>query len=180
MTTYYTGKGDDGKTSTLSGSRILKCDCLVEANGVIDELQSCIGLSRSFIENKRIGNVLKDIQNDLFIIGALITAESENKHDLEFGPDSISKLEVWIEEFSKDLEPLRNFILPGGSKSSAFMHLCRSICRRAERVIVNFSKDNDIDSHIVPYFNRLSSLFFVLARHAAKEDCVEEEKWRGK
>ncbi|MBI2583777.1 MAG: cob(I)yrinic acid a,c-diamide adenosyltransferase [Candidatus Aenigmarchaeota archaeon] len=180
MPLYYTGKGDNGDTSTIAGTRIPKCDLLVEANGAIDELQACIGVARSFQTSEEIDKFLKKVQEDLFIIGTNINSAGKKIPSLPDAKEEMTKnLEKAINGISERLEPLDRFVLPSGSQSVAFLHLARAVCRRAERIVVGFSKENKINENVIPYMNRLSSLLFVLARYAAKIEGVKEEKWKG-
>ena len=166
------GRGDKGETD-FRGKRVNKSSCNIEAVGNIDELNSFIGFIRTVNREKDIDSILSRIQNDLFALGADIATGSDRitKESVKFIEDSINKLE-------EELEPLSKFILPGGTQSAALLHIARGICRRAERGVVAFAKNEKLNEYTIPYLNRLSDLLFTLARVANKRAGVEEEEWK--
>lgn len=183
--TIYTRTGDTGTTSLFGGKRVLKCEELVDVYGSIDELNSWIGLIRSKIKDVRYKNFLSVIQSDLFTIGSLLAGWKPLQGDpLESLNGRVSEMEKMIDEMEDKLPSLKNFILPGGSELGSFIHIARGICRRVERQVVGFYKGpalstEDIDL-IIKYLNRLSDLFFMLARFINKQANVPEVLWSGK
>ncbi|MGI9312740.1 MAG: cob(I)yrinic acid a,c-diamide adenosyltransferase [Alphaproteobacteria bacterium] len=168
----YTKTGDDGSTALGNGLRIPKYAKRVSAYGSVDELNSFIGLARSFIENgelKLIDQILATIQNDLFDLGAdlCIPDNDKNSDSLRIVSSYIKGLEENIDLLNKDLNPLRSFILPGGSKVSSYLHIARTIARRSEREMVELNQvDNEhISKESIQYINRLSDFLFVAARY---------------
>ncbi|MAU86939.1 MAG: ATP:cob(I)alamin adenosyltransferase [Rhodobiaceae bacterium] len=168
----YTKTGDDGSTALGNGLRIPKYAKRVSAYGSVDELNSFIGLARSLIENgelKLIDQILATIQNDLFDLGAdlCIPDNDKNSDSLRIVSSYIKGLEENIDLLNKDLNPLRSFILPGGSKVSSYLHIARTIARRSEREMVELNQvDNEhISKESIQYINRLSDFLFVAARY---------------
>ncbi|MFL2817525.1 MAG: cob(I)yrinic acid a,c-diamide adenosyltransferase [Alphaproteobacteria bacterium] len=168
----YTKTGDDGSTALGNGLRIPKYAKRVSAYGSVDELNSFIGLARSLIENgelKLIDQILATIQNDLFDLGAdlCIPDNDKNSDSLRIVSSYIKGLEDNIDLLNKDLNPLRSFILPGGSKVSSYLHIARTIARRSEREMVELNQvDNEhISKESIQYINRLSDFLFVAARY---------------
>jgi cob(I)alamin adenosyltransferase len=170
----YTRKGDRGYTSIMgTNTRYKKSDSRLEAIGTIDELNSYVGMLRSF----NIGDhdiILKSVQNDLFTIGSNLATFGDINIIYQLDVDNMEKR---MDVMSSELEPLKNFILPGGSQLISFCHIARTVCRRAERCLVEVS---DVNNDILVYINRLSDYFFVLARKLAKENNVEEIIWTSK
>ena len=164
----YTGTGDKGETGLFGGERVLKSDIRVEAYGCIDELNAFIGLAIVEVEDKDVKKNLSVIQNYLFTIGSdLATPDTEKNKKLNIPrtPESFYlEMEKLIDKYSEELDELKYFILPGGSKPAAMMHVCRTICRKAERAVVELNSTVNIGTNIVMFLNRLSDLFFVLAR----------------
>ncbi|MEA2041106.1 MAG: cob(I)yrinic acid a,c-diamide adenosyltransferase [Bacteroidota bacterium] len=163
----YTKGGDRGKTSLLSGERVEKDNINIEAYGTVDELNSFVGLLISTIEQNNLKQFLLRQQTILFDIGALMSLQSEVNFDLPIlKTEDTKELENAMDKMSESLPVLKQFILPGGSPAAAHAHVCRSICRRAERLAVQLT---DINPQVVPYLNRLSDYFFVLARYLNAE-----------
>ncbi len=177
----YTKTGDDGDTALFGGGRVPKSDRRVEAYGAVDELNSFVGLARTALADAdadadadpdadagvRRGLVL--IQNDLFALGAnLATPGGDGSRPRPQTPDvpvaRVEAMEQWIDQATEELPELRQFVLPGGTEVAAMLHVCRSVCRRAERAVVALGRGEPLDPGIVPYLNRLSDLFFVWAR----------------
>lgn len=176
----YTKTGDSGKTSLASGKRVSKSDPSVELYGTCDELNSSIGVCLSFLNlDSKLKEPLTIIQNLLFDLGAELAGyRKEGKADSALLPDDINYLEKKIDEFQEELEQLRNFILPGGSKPASFLHISRTICRRLERNMVKAQDEGiDIFKENIILINRLSDFLFVAARFANKEEGVTDIKW---
>ncbi len=169
MTKIYTKTGDDGQTSLFRGGRVLKSHIRIEAYGTVDELNSVIACAVSKISSDRIKEALTEIQNQLFIAGSDLASPPDAKKNsdgtMRLGQKHIDYLESLIDEFDSQLPELKNFILPGGTEGSAFLHLSRTVCRRAERRVVELSKSEEIGKFLVIYINRLSDLLFVLSRY---------------
>ena len=168
LTRIYTKGGDKGKTSLGSGARVAKYDIRVSAYGTVDEANAVLGLVRLHSQEFEIMDaLLSTIQNDLFDIGAdLCTPDSP---DLEYEPLRVTsaqteRLEKEIDSYNAKLEPLKSFILPGGSAAASYLHLGRTVVRRAERLVVELAESEEINREIVRYLNRLSDLLFVLSR----------------
>ncbi len=173
----YTKTGDQGETSLASGGRIKKWDPRLEAYGTVDELNASIGLILSE-ENLP---MLTRIQNQLYIIGGMLATEPESWDRYWKTADIkryISELENTIDELSFGLPSLRNFILPQGSKAIAYVHLSRTICRRAERNVSQISEEKEIYLLLLQYLNRLSDYFFILARYLHKIHDIPETNWK--
>lgn len=177
----YTKTGDKGETGLFGGERVSKNNLRLNAYGSIDELNSFLGLAVIEVTNNEIKNVLKDLQNKLFVLGSdLATPETEKNAKLKITrlPESyITDTEKTIDKFEAQLDELKNFILPGGSKGSAILHVCRTISRRAEREVVALKNTEHIGENIVIFLNRLSDLFFVLSRFENKYSNIPDTKW---
>jgi cob(I)alamin adenosyltransferase len=173
----YTRAGDKGQTTIASGERVSKDHPRIAAYGDLDELSSCLGVVVSFTRDKKLIKVLQQLQNELFNIGAeLANMEEPKKIRLEQG--EIDKLERLIDQYSCRLKPPHTFIIPGGMQGASFLHLARTICRRAEREVVSLNKKERINPSITPYLNRLSDLLFVLARYLNKKGKSKEIPWK--
>ncbi len=164
----YTKTGDKGETSLFGGKRVWKDDLRITAYGTVDELNAILGVAVTELMNKELKDVIKSIQNDLFTVGSDLASplDKENKNLVIPRVDEkfVKRLEGLIDKFDSQLPELKNFILPGGLKGSAVLHHARTVCRRTEREVVAFSKDDAINHQIEVYLNRLSDLLFVLAR----------------
>ncbi len=178
----YTRSGDAGTTALFGGGRVPKDSARVEAYGSVDELNSTLGVAVAFVEQEDLRRALADVQNELFNIGSELASEtgkaSEAGHMFTDEEGKVVSLEGLIDLYDAKLEPLRTFILPSGSPGGAMLHLCRTVCRRAERAVVRLSREEQVNPAVLTYLNRLSDLLFVLARHANKEDGAEETAWR--
>ena len=165
----YTRTGDDGSTGLGDGTRVPKQSLRVETYGTVDETNACVGLARLESEGG-LDARLAAIQNDLFDLGAdlcrpNLAADEEAEHPvLRMTADQTDRLEREIDRMNEDLKPLRSFVLPGGSRVSAALHLCRTVSRRAERLAVALAEAEDVNPHAIRYLNRLSDWFFVAAR----------------
>ena len=165
ITTVYTGLGDDGKTSLLGGKRVRKSSPRVNAYGDVDELNSVLGVACTKAVDPRVKELLREIQNALFTVGS----DLATPRDSTFSPPRVTagmakRLEERIDEFLPEVGELREFVLPGGAEGAAWLHLARTVCRRAERGVEEFFGDSEEGSRILVYLNRLSDLLFVLAR----------------
>lgn len=166
----YTKTGDKGQTSLLGGKRLPKNHVRIDAYGNVDELNAFIGLLRDYTVHPHTQSVLLHIQDRLFTLGSILAAAGdENKFKIpQIHETDIELLEKEIDAMNEKLEPLRTFILPGGSQSASVAHICRTVCRRAERRCVDLAGEEEIPELIVKYLNRLSDYFFVLSRFLNK------------
>ncbi len=165
----YTRGGDKGSTSLGDGSRVDKSSARIKAYGEVDEANSSIGIAVAFSSSK-IKNTLLAIQNDLFDVGADLCFPTQQKKKLTILSNRVVFLEDEIDKLNKDLSKLESFILPGGTKSSSFLHLSRSLVRRAERSIVELDKGEEVNPNVIKYINRLSDFLFVAARFENKKE----------
>jgi cob(I)alamin adenosyltransferase len=170
----YTKTGDKGETSLVGGARVSKASPRVEAYGDVDELNSIIGLARASLQDDQIDETLSLIQNDLFTLGADLASPSEIEVP-RIQTSFVETLEELSDRFLAELEPLKEFILPGGSKAGATLHLARTVARRAERRAVKLSEAEDVNELAVVYLNRLSDLLFILARVVNRRGGVPEK-----
>ncbi len=167
----YTKTGDDGTTALGSGERRLKFDLRIEAYGTVDETNAAIGIARLHLESEpEVQAIMGRIQNDLFDLGAdFAVPETDDapKERLRVADAQVTRLEAEIDQLNTALKPLRSFVLPGGEPSAAYLHLARTVCRRAERLAVQLSqvKDEKVNPAAIRYLNRLSDLLFVAARY---------------
>lgn len=175
----YTKTGDKGQTSLVGGKRVSKADLRIDAYGTVDELNSWIGLVAD-VSEADITAKLRAIQNTLFNVGALLAVSPEKPVDLgfEISETYIFELEEWIDAMDKELEPLKQFILPGGHPNVSYCHLARTVCRRAERLCVALAQTSPVNDLLIKYLNRLSDLLFTLARYTALRLGVEEVQWK--
>ena len=178
----YTRTGDRGETGLFGGGRVPKDDRRVEAYGDVDELNAALGLARAIELMPRIDEVLVPVQRDLFAIGALLaTPDRDKMHEqlakARVDEARVAELEAAIDAGEAELEPLRAFILPGGTPKAAALHVARTVCRRAERRVVTLAHVVEIPSLVVMYLNRLSDLLFVLARVANRRAGAGEVTW---
>ena len=175
----YSKKGDKGKTSLIGGKIVDKHNLSVDAYGTIDELNSFIGLLKDYVEDKKIKKVLHNIQLKLFSVGSILASAGDNNFSekVSIEKKDIEDIESNIDNMNDHLPKLKNFIIPGGHKISSYCHVCRSICRRAERKISGLNNQYQINPSILSYVNRLSDFFFVLSRHIKHSDNVEETYW---
>jgi cob(I)alamin adenosyltransferase len=188
ITRVYTKTGDKGQTSLVGGKRVPKDSPRIEAYGTIDELNSVVGLARVFNdENLEAGDahqflneVLCQVQDELFDLGSELATPPEGFKEgmYRVGDAEVKRLEQWIDKCQKDLEPLKSFVLPGGGRIGAYLHQCRTVCRRAERDILRLSREEELNPSVIKYVNRLSDLFFVLSRWIAKQAGEPEYLWQ--
>jgi cob(I)alamin adenosyltransferase len=175
----YTKTGDDGTTGLIGGERVRKSDRRIECYGTVDELNASIGWA-AVVAGDPLLHALHQVQNDLFVIGSHLATPAEGSFNAMLPPldDAIvHRLEMQIDAAESALAPLREFILPGGSEGAARLHISRTICRRAERLLVNFSMDRPVPTIILTYLNRLSDWLFVQARAANKKAGIADVPW---
>jgi len=185
----YTKTGDDGETGLFGGPRVPKDHLRIEAYGTVDELNSVVGLVRLHVRSLpadaadselQLDSQLERVQNQLFDLGAALATPDAIKFGIAGVTDAaVAALEQSIDRFERDLEPLKQFILPGGTPAAAYLHLARTVCRRAERLVVALARESDISPTGVVYLNRLSDWLFVAARwvnHRAGEPDVPWKK----
>ncbi len=201
----YTRTGDKGTTSLFGGTRVGKNDPRLEAYGTLDELNSVLGVliataetqhwaAHAALEISRVCDELRLLQAQLFVMGGQLATESTTESESAAAnaklraslpalkPDEVQALEQWMDRMSVDLEPLKNFVLPGGSPAAAQAHIARTVARRAERAIVHLATDelsSDWLQEIVRHINRMNDYFFVLARHFNRMAGVTEPVWKG-
>ncbi len=178
----YTRTGDDGTTGLIGGTRVKKFDLRLEAYGTVDELNSWIGLIRSQdIGSEEIADLI-EIQQNLFVIGALLATDTEKVENPIPWNDSqsqISILEKRMDQMLDVLPPLTNFLLPGGNNAVSFCHIARTVCRRAERKSYELAEEIEMPSEILKYINRLSDYLYVLSRKVAQDTGIQEIPWKG-
>jgi len=184
----YTRGGDKGETSLASGQRVPKDSLRIESYGTVDELNAALGLVR--VANRdtpgpeeagaRLDAILERLQNELFNLGSDLSTLPSHRHPRQpvIEPRHVQALEALIDELNADLPELTSFVLPGGGPVGASLHLARTICRRAERVVTALAREEEVGAECLPYLNRLSDLLFVLGRWAAKERGEAEPLWR--
>ena len=181
----YTKTGDKGETSLYGGTRVSKAAARVESYGTLDELNAFIGIAKAEISDEKVLNQLQKIQFDLFTVGSeaatptdkMLLANGKNRLDLMISEKEIIELELWMDDFDAELEPLRFFILPSGGKAAATVHVCRTVCRRAERAMVFLNETEEVRPELIKYLNRLSDYLFILARYISKISGEKEDYW---
>ena len=177
LTKLYTKTGDDGTTGLGDGSRTTKDSSRIEAVGTVDELNSWIGLLIAELQSDEpLIEPLTDIQHRLFDLGGELAVPGFQLIKAEM----VSELEILCDQLNEALPPLKEFILPGGSKSAGLCHMARAVARRAERIIVTLSKEEAVGDDLKQYINRLSDVLFVMARQLARRDGGEEVFWKSK
>jgi cob(I)alamin adenosyltransferase len=174
----YTRTGDGGATTLFDGTRIAKSDPRVDAYGEVDEANATIGVVRGEGLDADLDELLGQVQRDLFALGSRLADPAERIADrvtkIALGPADVTRLEEWIDKYEAELTPLRRFILPGGTRAAAAMHLARTVCRRAERRMVALAV---LEVEFLAYMNRLSDLLFVLARVVNRRAGHAEAEW---
>jgi cob(I)alamin adenosyltransferase len=180
LSRIYTKSGDGGETGLGDGTRVPKDHPRVEACGQVDELNSVLGLLAAYCPDAPDAAFLRAVQNDLFDLGAdLCTPPVEGEqpgHCLRVAAVQVQRLEAAIDRVNETLQPLKSFVLPGGSRAAGWLHLARTVCRRAERAVVTLGRTETVNPHVLIYLNRLSDLLFVLAR-TANEDGKADVLW---
>lgn len=176
----YTKKGDSGETSLIGGTRVKKSNIRIEAYGTVDELNSFIGLIRDSAKDKFKDQELAGIQDNLFTLGSdLATDKAKSKMKNPILKESdILALERSMDEMDLELEPLKNFIIPGGDLCSSYCHVTRCVCRRAERICIDLNQKEEVDPLILKYLNRLSDYLFILARAYTHKHGGKESLWK--
>jgi len=176
----YTGTGDKGTTSLVGGERVSKAHQRIESYGTVDELNSFIGLLITSLEEKADQDFLLFIQHKLFTIGSYLATDQENtelKVESKVMPETITRIEREIDRLDNELPKMRNFILPGGSRPASLAHVCRTVCRRAERRILALSETCTISPEVLAFVNRLSDYLFVLSRKINFDEQNNEIFW---
>jgi cob(I)alamin adenosyltransferase len=175
----YTRTGDGGETSFLDGGRVPKSALRIDTYGEVDELNSSLGVAITNAAHGEVRSTLSMIQSDLFSVGAILADPKGqlSKDKVTLDDSAVKKLEELIDRFDSQLEPLKTFILPGGSMGGALLHHARSVCRRTERKLVKLASSEPVPSVVMSYMNRLSDLLFVLARLENKHQGMEETTW---
>ena len=177
----YTKTGDSGETGLFGGARVPKNHIRVEAYGTVDELNAYIGLLRDLVETPQYKTVLKAIQDRLFTIGASLASDpSKPMMTPDLLPEDIELIENQIDTMEADLPTLKNFILPGGHQTVSFCNIARTVCRRAERLVVALDLVEKIDPLSIKYLNRLSDYLFVLGRKVGRDLGAEEIIWKAR
>lgn len=170
----YTKTGDDGSTSLVGGQRVSKSSSRVNSYGDVDELNATLGITRTDINYSDLLDTVTVLQNDLFIVGADL-ASPVGVDAPRVTQEMVENLEHLIDHYLKELEPLREFILPSGNRAGSYLHFARTVSRRAERSVARFFEDEEVrDSFVLTYLNRLSDLLFVMARTVNRRDNFEE------
>jgi cob(I)alamin adenosyltransferase len=176
----YTKTGDDGTTGLIGGARVRKSDRRIECYGTVDELNAFLGLA-AVVADAEIIDPIRQVQNDLFVIGSHLATPDEGEHRAalpSLEDEMIHRLEMQIDSAESSLPALRQFILPGGCELAARLHAARTICRRAERLLVDFAMDRPIPGIILTYLNRLSDWLFVQARAVNTRAGVADVPWQ--
>ena len=173
----YTKQGDDGTTGLSGGARVAKNDARVSAYGDIDETNAAIGVALGILADSDVNHWLVQIQSDLFSIGAELAAPnaSSGQHDID--GSSVTRMEAWIDIATDEVSPLKSFILPGGAAPAAALHAARTVCRRAERAVVDLSQQQAVRREVIQYVNRLSDFLFAVARLVNHRVGVYEQTW---
>ncbi len=182
MPKIYTRTGDDGTTALFGGDRVGKGHPRIRAYGTVDEVNSLVGVARAHLADEEatapLRPIFQEIQEDLFVVGAdLATPENAKPVVPRITEDHIASIEEHIDTLESDLEPLKHFVLPGGSPAAAALHNARTVCRRAERLSVEASASTPLNEHALVYLNRLSDLLFVMARWANHAVDAPEHTW---
>lgn len=176
----YTRTGDDGTTGLIGGVRVRKCDARLDVYGTIDELNGLLGLA-AVAAPPDVRDALLPVQQELFVLGSHLAAPDAPPDSPWLPPldeQMVARLEMQIDHWTDRLPPLRNFILPGGSETAARLHVARAVCRRAERLAVDFSLDRPVPTLVLTYLNRLSDWLFVLARFANQLAGIDDVPWQ--
>lgn len=174
----YTKKGDKGETSLFGGQRVPKNSKRINAYGTVDELNTVIGIAASYGLSEKGAGLIEVIQQHLFVLGSDLATPVSSKTRIDrIGSGEVEFLEKAIDEMEEQLQPLKHFILPGGSATGATLHFARTVCRRAERWIVECSLEEEISETAIQYINRMSDFLFVLARFENQSAGTSETEW---
>ncbi len=179
----YTRNGDAGGTRLVGGQAVPKDDLRIEAYGTVDELNAHVGAARLGCLELHLGDLASDlrrVQNALFNLGSILATLPEDVHPKQPRVEArdVTWLEGRIDRANEGLPTLRSFVLPGGNRANVDLHVCRTVCRRAERLCVRLARETTLDEQVVPYLNRLSDAFFVWSRYAAHAADDDEVLWR--
>jgi cob(I)alamin adenosyltransferase len=176
----YTKTGDQGTTALFGGKRVSKADLRIETYGTVDELNSWIGVLRDQEVNKKRKDILVEIQDRLFTIGSILATEPGNTKVKipSLIEEDVMLLEKEMDAMDAQLEPMRFFVLPGGHASISFGHVARTVCRRAERLLITLHEQEPVDAMVIKYMNRLSDYLFVLCRKVSAELNADETPWK--
>jgi cob(I)alamin adenosyltransferase len=186
LTKIYTKAGDKGQTRLVGGQKVAKDSPRLECYGTVDELSSCIGLARTALEQPgapagatELGAVLRRVQNELFNLGSELATLPEDLHPKQPVVEArhVTALEKEIDAWNEHLPSLKSFVLPGGGFVASYLHLARTVCRRAERLAVRLGESERLGEQVIPYLNRLSDALFVMSRHAARLYGEAEPLW---
>ena len=172
----YTKTGDKGTTSLFDNKRVPKDHIRVESYGTVDELISFLGLAKNYISDEKIYNLIQEIQNKLFTLGANLATEDKTKVKYHIEEEDIKLLEDHIDQYMGRLNNSTGFIVPGSGKKSGYLHVCRTICRRAERRVISLEAHWEVDPLVIKYLNRLSDLIYALARYLEENEIKVEFK----
>lgn len=181
ITKVYTKQGDKGYTRLGGGQKVRKDSTRIRAYGTVDELNSAIGVALSFGPVPEIEKALLQVQHQLFTIGGELCILEQDKSKWQIPrirSEHISELELLIDRLNADLEPLQDFVLPGGTKAASFLHLARCTCRRAETLVVKLSQEDAVAEPVIQYLNRLSDALFVLARYENHKCNIGDVTWQ--
>jgi cob(I)alamin adenosyltransferase len=182
----YTKAGDGGETRLVGGQKVAKNSARIETYGTVDELSSCLGLARAALATApvpagavELSDVIKRIQNELFNLGSDLATMPEDRHPKQplIEARHVAALERQIDTWNESLPELRSFVLPGGGWVAASLHLSRTVCRRAERLVVSLRATEAVGEQVLPYLNRLSDALFVMSRHASRLYAEPEPLW---
>ena len=179
----YTRQGDTGETSLAGGQRVPKDSRRIAAYGTVDELNSFVGLARDTVAGdpavSALSGILLRIQHELFNLGSILATLPEDVHPRQarITEAEIVQLEAEMDQMNAELPPLRSFVLPGGSRLNAELHVCRTVCRRAERAVVALARDEQVPAEAAQYLNRLGDAFFVWSRWASHRSGIPETLW---
>jgi cob(I)alamin adenosyltransferase len=179
----YTRQGDNGDTGLAGGQRVPKDSARIEAYGTVDELNAFVGAARDPVSSDprltELAGILRRVQHELFNLGSILATLPEDVHPKQarITDAEVARLEAEMDRMNVDLPPLRSFVLPGGSHVNAALHVCRTVCRRAERACVALSRMEAVPPETVRYLNRLSDAFFVWSRWASHVTAVPEVLW---
>lgn len=187
LSKIYTKSGDEGMTSLVNGRRVAKNHARIEAYGTVDELNSCLGLATASIVElraefpalNRLGEILLRVQHELFNLGSLLATDPAHLHPKQprITEADVRQLETEIDAMNEELPELRSFVLPGGARLNAELHVCRTVCRRAERLCNGLAQSEEVQPEVLHYLNRLSDALFVWSRWASKTLAVAEVLW---
>ena len=180
MEKIYTGTGDKGETSLVGGQRVSKAHRRIESYGTIDELNSFIGLLMTALDDTQDLDFLTFVQHKLFTVGSYLATDpqtTELRVQSQVTPESITRIEREIDRIDEELPRMKRFVLPGGCRSASLAHVCRTVCRRAERRIYSLAEESEVEENVVVFINRLSDYLFVLARKECLRHNGKEILW---